>query len=53
VATIVDRHQKGTPLENIPVERFSNFKLLINQATADLLGLSLDTSSSDNVELVE
>ncbi|MGI9535591.1 MAG: ABC transporter substrate-binding protein [Desulfocapsaceae bacterium] len=53
VATIVDRHQQGTPLEEIPVERFTTFKLLINQATADTLELTIDTSSSDNVELVE
>lgn len=53
VATIVDRHQKGTPLENIPVEHFTNFKLLINQTTAELLELTFDISSSDNVELVD
>lgn len=53
VAAIVDRHQRGTPFEQIPVERFRTFKLLINRTTADLLGVKFDQSLSADAELVD
>ena len=53
VAAIVDRHQNGTNFEQIPVAHFKNLRLLINQTTAELLGLKLDRSLSVNAELVE
>ena len=53
VASIVDRHQKGMALEQIPVAHFSRLKLLMNRTSADLLGLNLDESLPPNAELVD
>jgi putative ABC transport system substrate-binding protein len=53
VAAIIDRHQKGMAFENIPVEHFTNLKLLINKSSADLLGLTFGESLPPNAELVD
>lgn len=53
VAKIVDDHRKGESLENIPIKHFKNFKLIINQTTADVLGLTFDESIYSKAELVK
>lgn len=53
VATIIDRHQKGMVFENIPVEHFTNLKLLINKSSADFLGLDFGEVLPPNAELVD
>ena len=53
VATVVDRHQKGMAFENIPVEHFTNLKLLVNRSSAELLGLSLDDTFLSTAELID
>ena len=53
VASIVDRHQKGQELEKIPVEHFSDYTLIINQTTADILDLKIDQTVGVKTELVK
>ena len=41
VARIVDRHQKGEKLQNIPIERVEDTYLVINKTTSDILNISI------------
>ncbi|UCF81980.1 MAG: ABC transporter substrate-binding protein [Desulfobacteraceae bacterium] len=41
VARILDRHQKGEKLQNIPIERVEDPYLVINKTTSDILNISI------------
>jgi ABC-type uncharacterized transport system substrate-binding protein len=41
VARIVDRHQKGERLQDIPIERVENPYLVINKTTSDILRINI------------
>jgi putative ABC transport system substrate-binding protein len=53
VALIVDRHQKGEQLQNIPVETTKDPKLVINKTTADLLQITIPEDVLKKAVLVE
>lgn len=53
VAEVVDRHQKGNVLGEIPVEHFKTFNLIINEDTVEILGLTFDESVYAKAEMVE
>ncbi len=52
-AKIVDRHEKGEKLQNIPVHRTKAPRLVINKTTAKVLNLKIEESLLKNAILVE
>jgi ABC-type uncharacterized transport system substrate-binding protein len=52
-AEIIDRHQKGTPLGEIPVQRHENPPLVINKTTCDYLEISIPDKLLSDAVIVE
>jgi ABC-type uncharacterized transport system substrate-binding protein len=53
VASIVDRHQKGEKLQNIPIERVEKPYLIINKTTSDILNIRIPEAVMKNAIIVE
>jgi ABC-type uncharacterized transport system substrate-binding protein len=53
VARIVDRHQKGEQLENIPVESVENPYFIINKTTSDILRIHIPEAVRKKAIIVE
>ncbi len=52
-AAIFDKHQKSEKLENIPVQKSDNPKLMINKATCDLFGISISDELQNEAEFIK
>jgi ABC-type uncharacterized transport system substrate-binding protein len=52
-AGIVDRHQKGRPLQQIPVGTVTHPRLVINKTTSQLLNITLPEAVLHRALLVE
>ncbi len=53
VATIVDRHQKGENLGEIPVYRVLDPTLMINKTTSDILNFSIPDALKEKAIIVD
>ena len=53
VAKIVDRHQKGEKLQNIPIEKVEEPYLVINKTTSDILNIKIPEAVLKNATIVE
>jgi len=53
VAKIVDRHQKGEKLQNIPIEKVEEPYLVINKTTSDILNIKIPEDVLKNATIVE
>ena len=53
VARIVDRHQKGEKLQNIPIERVENPYFIINKTTSDILSINIPEAVMKKAIIVE
>jgi len=53
VAKIVDRHQKGEKLQNIPIEKVENPYLVINKTTRNILNISIPEAVMKKAIIVE
>ncbi len=53
VAKIVDRHQKGEKLQNIPIEKVEEPYLVINKTTSDILNIKIPEAVLKKVTIVE
>ncbi len=52
-ARIVDRHQKGEKLQNIPIERVEEPYLVINKTTSDILNINIPKAVLEKATIVE
>jgi len=52
-AKIVDRHQKGEKLQNIPIEKVEEPYLVINKTTSDILNIKIPEAVLKNATIVE
>ncbi len=52
-ATVLDTHQKGIPLQNIPVQLQGKFLFVINKTTADMLSIKIDRRMLDKAIFVK
>jgi putative ABC transport system substrate-binding protein len=53
VARIVDRHQKGEKLQNIPIEKVEAPYLVINKTTSDILNINIPEAILQKATIVE
>jgi len=53
VARIVDRHQKGEKLQNIPIEKVEEPYLVINKTTSDILNINIPEAVLKKAIIVE
>ena len=53
VAKIVDRHQKGEKLQNIPIEKVEEPYLIINKTTSDILDIKIPEAVLKKAIIVE
>lgn len=53
VAKIVDRHQKGEKLQNIPIEKVEEPYLVINKTTSDILNVKIPEAVLKKAIIVE
>jgi ABC-type uncharacterized transport system substrate-binding protein len=53
VASIVDRHQKGEKLQNIPIERVEKPYLIINKTTRNILSIRIPEAVMEKAIIVE
>jgi ABC-type uncharacterized transport system substrate-binding protein len=53
VAKIVDRHQKGEKLQNIPIEKVEEPYLVINKTTSDILNIKIPEAVLKKATIVE
>jgi len=53
VARIVDRHQKGEKLQNIPIGKVEEPYLLINKTTSDILNINIPEAVMKKATIVE
>ncbi len=53
VAGIVDRHQKGEKLQNIPIEKVEEPYLIINKTTSDILNINIPEAILQKATIVE
>ena len=53
VAKIVDRHQKGEKLQNIPIEKVEEPYLVINKTTSDILNIKIPEAVLKKAAIVE
>jgi ABC-type uncharacterized transport system substrate-binding protein len=53
VASIVDRHQKGEKLQNIPIEKVEEPYLIINKTTSDILDIKIPEAVLKKATIVE
>jgi ABC-type uncharacterized transport system substrate-binding protein len=53
VAKIVDRHQKGEKLQNIPIEKVEEPYLIINKTTSDILDIKIPEAVLKKATIVE
>jgi len=53
VAKIVDRHQKGEKLQNIPIEKVEEPYLVINKTTSDILNIKIPETVLKKAYIVE
>jgi ABC-type uncharacterized transport system substrate-binding protein len=53
VAGMVDRHQKGEPLQQMPVARVINARLVINNTTRHVLQIPIPEAVLKQATLVE
>ncbi len=53
VAKIVDRHQKGEKLQNIPIEKVGKPYLVINKTTSDILHIKIPEAVLKKATIVE
>ena len=53
VAKIVDRHQKGEKLQNIPIEKVEKPYLVINKTTIDILNINIPETVLKKATIVE
>ena len=53
VAKIVDRHQKGEKLQNIPIEKVEEPYLIINKSTSDILNIKIPEAVLKKAAIVE
>lgn len=52
-ARMADKLLKGTPVSEIPVEILDNFAVVINQTTADALGITIPDELSSTAQIVK
>ena len=52
-ATIVDRHQKGEKLHNIPVQTPQEPRLVINKSTSQMLNVQIPKALAEKAVFVE
>jgi ABC-type uncharacterized transport system substrate-binding protein len=53
VARIVDKHQKGEKLQNIPIERVEDPYLVINKTTSDILNINIPEDLMKKAIIIE
>jgi ABC-type uncharacterized transport system substrate-binding protein len=53
VARILDRHQKGEKLQDIPIERVENPYFIINKTTSDILSINIPEAVMKKAIIVE
>jgi len=53
VARIVDRHQKGEKLQNIPIAKVEEPYLLINKTTSDILNINIPEAILEKATMIE
>jgi len=53
VAKIVDRHQKGEKLQNIPIKKVEEPYLVINKITSDILNIKIPEAILKKATIVE
>ncbi len=53
VASIVDRHQKGEKLQDIPIEKVEEPYLIINKTTSDILDIKIPEAVLKKATIVE
>lgn len=53
VAKIVDRHQKGEKLQNIPIGKIKEPYLIINKTTSDILNINIPEAVMKKANIVE
>jgi putative ABC transport system substrate-binding protein len=52
-ASILDQHQKGKPMSEIPVVQQSSLTLVINKKTAETLGVQFDPATIQGAQWIE
>lgn len=53
VAKIIDRHQKGENLKDIPIQKAKESYLIINKTTSELLNINISEAISKKATIVE
>ena len=53
VARIIDRHQKGEKLQNIPIEKVKEPYLVINKTTSNILNIKIPEAVLKKATIVE